>query len=103
MSKPALLQGGQRRDVGFLPEPCDIWMTADRTRRGAGRIDQDAVEAAAAGALPFDGIGDDGFGRQCQPRQIVLQPRDACGRTVERDHARAGMRELRGLAAGRGT
>ena len=76
-------------------------MAADGAGRGAGRIDQHAVERAVA-AGPFGAIGDDVVGLQRQPRKIVAQPRHPRRRTIDRGDARAGLRELRGLAAGRG-
>ena len=99
----SLLQRRQRGDIGFLPQPGDVGVAADGAGRGAGRVDQDAVEAfAALSPLPLGGVGHHGLGFQRQPRQIVAQPRHAARRTVDRGDARAGVRELRGLAARRG-
>ena len=75
----ALLQGGQRGDLGFLAQPGDVGVTANRAGRSAGRIDEDAVDAAMFGAAPFGGVSDNGLGAELQPRQIILQPRDAGG------------------------
>ncbi len=51
---------------------------------------------------PFGCVRDCRIGLKGEARQIVLQPRDAIGRTVHCRHPRAGVDELRGLAAGRG-
>ena len=51
--------------------------------------------------LPLGRVGHHGLGLKRKPREIVAQPRHAIGRTVDRGDARAGQRELRGLAARR--
>ena len=87
------------RDVRFALEPGDVGMAADGAGRRAGRVEQHGVERLR---LPFRDVGDDGFGCEPEPRQVLLQsfePR--CG-AVDRGDARAGGRELRGLAARRG-
>ena len=74
-------------------------MPADRSGGRAGRIEQHGVERPS---LPFRDVGRDDFGVQTEPREIVAQPREPAGGAVDRRDAGAGMRELRGLAAGRG-
>ena len=74
-------------------------MPADRAGRRAGRIDQDGVERPA---LPRRGIGPDDLGVELQPREILPQPLEPRRRAVDGGDLRAGERQLRGLAAGRG-
>ena len=95
-----LLQRGQRADIGFLPQPGHVGMAADGAGRGAGRIDQDAVGASPSPCHSAASVSR--FRLQRQPRQIFAQPRHAGRRAVDRGDARAGLRQLRGLAAGRG-
>ena len=76
--REALLQGHQRLQIGFLPQPGNIGMAAYRAGRGAGRIDQDAIKTCAVvAAVPLEGVGHRGLCVQGKPRQIVTQPRYA--------------------------
>ncbi len=97
-----LLQRRQRGDVGLLTQPGHVGVTADGAGRGAGRIDQDAVKAFGQRPAHSAASAHHSLGLQRQPRQIVAQPRHARRRAVDRGDARAGLRQLRGLAAGRG-
>ena len=96
-----LLQRRQGGDVGFLPQPGDVGMAADGAGRGAGRIDQDAVEGAVA-ARPFGGVGDDVSACSASRARLSRSRAIRGGRTIDRRDTRAGLRQLRGLAAGCG-
>ena len=74
-------------------------MPPDRAGRRAGRVDQHGVERAA---LPLGGIRLDDLGAELQPRQILPHALEARRRAVDGGDLRAGQRQLRGLAAGRG-
>src|SRR5271169_2027936 len=78
-------------------------MTPDRSGRGAGCIDQDAVETfAVVLAEPFGTISHGKLRIQRQPSQIIAQPRHTGGRAIDRSYARSAMDKLCGLAAGGG-
>jgi hypothetical protein len=94
----AALQIGERGDVGFVLQPGDVGMTANRARGGSWCIDQHAVER---GALPFGGIGGDAFGFKMQAREVFAHARKSALRAVDRRNFRARCCELRGFSAGR--
>ena len=98
-----LLQRRQRGDIGLLPQPGDVGMAADGAGRGAGRVDQDAVEAAAVVPPCHSAASATTVSASSDSRaRFSLQPRHPAGRAVDRGDAAPACDQLRGLAAGRG-
>ena len=99
MGEQAILGKGEAVDVGFVLQPGDVGVAAQRAGTGAGGIEQDGVELLIG--RPLARVGSDQFGRQAGARQILAQPLHAPGRDIDRSDRCTGGDELQGLAAGR--